>query len=61
MNPDRVDVIIPAANIYINALNAIGSDSILVPKVGIKDGLVYELYEKISQKDLSEIEFLEDL
>lgn len=60
MNPDRADVIVPAASIYINALNTIGADSVLVPKVGLKDGLVYELYEKISQKDLSEIEFLED-
>ena len=44
MNPDRADVIIPASEIYIRVLKAMKSDQILVPKVGLKDGLVYELY-----------------
>lgn len=60
MNPDRADVIIPAAEIYIKVLQSIGSDHILVPKVGLKDGLVYELYERLSQKNLSEIEYIEE-
>jgi exopolyphosphatase/guanosine-5'-triphosphate,3'-diphosphate pyrophosphatase len=58
MNPDRADVIIPAAEIYIKVLESIGSDQILVPRVGLKDGLVYELFEKVSNKSLSQIEFL---
>ena len=60
MNPDRADVIIPAAEIYIKVLQAIGSDHILVPKVGLKDGLVYELYERISQRNLAHIEYIEE-
>jgi exopolyphosphatase / guanosine-5'-triphosphate,3'-diphosphate pyrophosphatase len=60
MNPDRADVIIPAAEIYIKVLQAIGSDHILVPKVGLKDGLVYELYEQISNRNLAHIEFIEE-
>ena len=60
MNPDRADVIIPASEIYIKVLQEIKSDYILVPKVGLKDGLIYELYEKVAQKDLAQIEFLEE-
>ena len=60
MNPDRADVIIPASEIYINVLQTVGSDQIMVPKVGLKDGLVYELFERVSGKNLSQIEFLEE-
>lgn len=60
MNPDRADVIIPAAEIYISVLQNAGSDQIMVPKVGLKDGLIYELYEKVTGKNLAHIEFLED-
>jgi len=58
MNPDRADVIVPASEIYIKVLKEMGSDQILVPKVGLKDGLVYELYERVSHKRLSKIEYL---
>ena len=60
MNPDRADVIIPASEIYIKVLQDVGADYIMVPKVGLKDGLVYELYERVAEKDLAEIEFLEE-
>ncbi len=60
MNADRADVIIPASEIYINVLQAAGSDQIMVPKVGLKDGLVYELYERVSGINLAQIEFLEE-
>lgn len=58
MNPDRADVIVPAAEIYIKVLEAMGSDQILVPKVGLKDGVVYELFEKVSNKSLDQVAFL---
>jgi exopolyphosphatase/guanosine-5'-triphosphate,3'-diphosphate pyrophosphatase len=60
MNPDRADVIVPASEIYVKVLQDIGSDHIIVPKVGLKDGLVYELFERVSQKSLAQIEFLEN-
>lgn len=60
MNPDRADVIIPASEIYIKVLQDAGSDQIMVPKVGLKDGLVYELFEKVSNKKLENIEFLQE-
>ena len=60
MNADRADVILPASEIYISVLQSVGSDQIMVPKVGLKDGLVYELYERVSGKNLAQIEFLEE-
>jgi len=58
MNPDRADVIIPASEIYITVLENVGSDQIIVPKVGLKDGLIYDLYERTSGKKIEELAFL---
>lgn len=58
MNPDRADVIIPASEIYIQSLIFANSQQIIVPRVGLKDGLIYELYEKVSGKPIEQIEFL---
>lgn len=46
MNPDRADVIIPASNIYIKVMEWAHASSILVPEVGLKDGMMLFLYEK---------------
>jgi exopolyphosphatase/guanosine-5'-triphosphate,3'-diphosphate pyrophosphatase len=46
MNPDRADVIIPASNIYIKVMEWAHANSILVPEVGLKDGIMLYLYEK---------------
>jgi len=43
LNPDRVDVIVPAGKIYQYLLKNMGSDEIIVPKIGLADGMVYEL------------------
>lgn len=45
MNPDRADVIIPASNIYIKVMEWAHASSILVPDVGLKDGILLHLYE----------------
>ncbi|MGB3152348.1 MAG: exopolyphosphatase [Maribacter sp.] len=58
MNPDRADVILPASEIYLRVLKEMGSDQILVPKIGLKDGLIYELYERSSNRNLDKIEYL---
>lgn len=53
MNPDRADVIIPASDIYIKVMEWAHSISILVPEVGLKDGIIFYLYEKnITQKKI---------
>ena len=46
MNPDRADVIIPASNIYLKVMEWAHAASILVPEVGLKDGIIFHLYEK---------------
>ena len=45
LNPDRADVIVPAADIYLEIMKAARSKSMLVPMVGLKDGINYLLYE----------------
>jgi len=53
MNPDRADVIIPASGIYIKVMEWANAASILVPEVGLKDGIMMYLYEKnVSQKKI---------
>jgi exopolyphosphatase/guanosine-5'-triphosphate,3'-diphosphate pyrophosphatase len=53
MNPDRADVIIPATDIYTKVMEWAHASSILVPEVGLKDGIMMHLYEKnTSQKKL---------
>ncbi len=46
MNPDRADVIIPASNIYIRVMELAHATSILVPDVGLKDGMMLEMFEQ---------------
>jgi len=50
LNPDRADVIIPAAKIYLAAMNAAQSKRMIVPDVGLKDGLISILYERNKEK-----------
>lgn len=54
MNPDRADVIIPASGIYLQVMEWAHSQSIIVPEVGLKDGIMLHLYEQsIVQQKLS--------
>ena len=46
LNPDRADVIVPAAGIYLSAMAAADAKSILVPDVGLKDGIMQYLYKR---------------
>ncbi|MBS1682900.1 MAG: ethanolamine ammonia-lyase reactivating factor EutA [Bacteroidetes bacterium] len=46
MNPDRADVIIPASDIYMKVMEWAKAKSILVPDVGLKDGILLHLLEK---------------
>ena len=58
MNPDRADVILPASEIYIDVMKLAAADQVFVPGVGLKDGLVYSLYEKMTAEDLKEVQFV---
>jgi exopolyphosphatase/guanosine-5'-triphosphate,3'-diphosphate pyrophosphatase len=44
LNPDRADVIIPAAQIYMKIMKWANAKKIIVPKFGVADGLVRQLY-----------------
>lgn len=46
LNPDRADVIIPASEIYTSAMRFGKSTKMMVPELGLKDGLMLMLYEK---------------
>ena len=46
LNPDRSDVIIPAAEIFLKTLEWSGATEIYVPKVGLADGMVRLLHRK---------------
>ncbi len=43
-NPDRADVIIPATNVFLKIMKWTGAKRILVPKIGVSDGIVHHLY-----------------
>ncbi|WP_300599635.1 exopolyphosphatase [Niabella sp.] len=50
LREDRADVIVPALLIYINVLKWAGAEEILVPKIGLADGLIQNLYEEIREQ-----------
>jgi len=50
MNPDRADVIIPATDIYTRVMEWAHASSILVPDVGLKDGMMMLMFEKNSKQ-----------
>lgn len=53
MNPDRADVIIPASDIYTKVMEWAKAKSIIVPDVGLKDGILLHLLEKnVKQKKI---------
>lgn len=54
MNPDRADVIIPAAKILLTVLKKAEIDKLIVPQIGLADGIVYQLYEKHLEGILAE-------
>ena len=49
LRADRADVILPAAMVYERLCELAGFDAILVPHVGVKDGVVLDLVEDAAQ------------
>jgi len=46
LNPDRADVIVPAGHIYLAAMDWAEVSSMLVPDIGLKDGMLQALFEQ---------------
>jgi len=49
IKPDRADVIVPAALIVQAAMRLSGVDRLLIPYVGLKDGVLWSLVDAINQ------------
>lgn len=45
LKPDRADVIVPAADIYLTVMRRANIRHILVPEVGLADGMIRKLYQ----------------
>ena len=52
LREDRADVIVPALLIYINVMRWAEAEEIFVPKIGLADGLIHNLYEEVRLKDV---------
>jgi len=50
LKPDRADVILPAAIVYARAARLIGRDEIHVPRVGVKEGTLFDLVEGVTER-----------
>lgn len=55
LNPDRADVIIPASKILLSVLKKAEIEKVLVPQIGLSDGIVHQLYEKHLEKKAEKV------
>lgn len=46
LKPDRADVLVPALEIYCNIMEKIQCHEVVVPKIGLSDGIIYDLHKK---------------
>lgn len=49
LNEYRADVIVPALEIFLTAAHACHIDEIIVPKIGLADGIIHKLYARHSK------------
>ena len=49
--PDRADVIVPASQIFIYIMTRLNINVLFAPKVGLGDGMIHEMYEKMAKKN----------
>ncbi len=47
LRPDRADVIVPALQIYTNAMRWAGANEMYVPKIGLVDGLIHHMWDEL--------------
>ncbi len=44
LKPDRADVIVPSSKLYQMVMKEAGANEIIVPKFGLADGIIYEMF-----------------
>lgn len=54
LNPDRADVIVPAAKIFLAIMKHAQIEKIIIPQIGLSDGIVHLLYEKYKSRNTVE-------
>jgi exopolyphosphatase/guanosine-5'-triphosphate,3'-diphosphate pyrophosphatase len=50
LNADRADVIVPAADIYTSVMRWSGASKIIVPDLGLKDGIIQLVYNQLGKR-----------
>jgi exopolyphosphatase/guanosine-5'-triphosphate,3'-diphosphate pyrophosphatase len=50
LKPDRADVIVPAAKIFLTVMKTADIDKVYVPQIGLSDGIIHDLYEQHKSK-----------
>jgi exopolyphosphatase/guanosine-5'-triphosphate,3'-diphosphate pyrophosphatase len=50
LTSDRADVIVPAMKIYLGIMNAAKISNIVIPQVGLADGIIHQLHEEVAGK-----------
>ena len=50
LNPDRADVILPASKIFLKAFEWTSASKIYVPRLGLTDGIIKDIYEDLMAK-----------
>ena len=50
LKPDRADVIVPAAKIFLTVMKTADIDKVYVPQIGLSDGIVHDLYDTYKAK-----------
>ena len=51
LKPDRADLIVPALDIYLFILKQMKSKQVIVPKIGLADGMIYDMHFKHLQSE----------
>jgi len=61
LNSDRADVIIPASEIYTSVMEFAKAKNMLVPEVGLKDGLMLMLYERNKHLHITDLDSIRNV
>ena len=55
LKPDRAEVIVPAADIFIGLMNWSKCKRAFVPKIGLADGIIRTVYERFHERPVKGI------